>query len=90
MIVKNHMEDVVNYLMPSILENYNEQICLCDRCKADIKAIALNFLEPKYFTSDTGEVFYKVKEMSIQFETDVTRAIILAIDKVKKNPRHNG
>lgn len=88
LIVKNRMEDVVNYLISSILNNYGEEVCQCDRCIADIKAIALNNLEPKYYATETGEVFYKVKEMSIQFETDVTKAIILAMDRVKKYPRH--
>lgn len=82
------MEDVVNNLIPSVMSKYDEEMCQCERCVADIKAIALNYVEPKYFTSDTGEVFYKVKEMSIQFETDVTRAIIFAIDKVKEFPKH--
>ena len=89
MQVKNHMEDVVNFLMPSIIKNFEGQLCQCERCLADIKAIALNELEPKYFTSETGQVFFKVKEMSVQFETDVIRAVTLAIDKVKKYPKHN-
>ncbi|QUH26653.1 late competence development ComFB family protein [Serpentinicella alkaliphila] len=89
MPVKNHMEDVVNFLMPNIMKNFEGQLCQCERCIADIKALALNELEPRYFTSDTGQVFFKVKEMSIQFETDVTRAVLLAIDKVKNYPKHN-
>ena len=86
MIVRNHMEDVVERLTPTLMSKYD--LCQCDRCIADIKAIALNYLQPKYFTSESGEIYYRVKDMSVQFDTDVTRAIILAIDKVKNQPKH--
>ncbi|MDR5658205.1 late competence development ComFB family protein [Serpentinicella sp. ANB-PHB4] len=87
MIVKNHMESVVERLLPVIVGKYD--ICQCERCMADIKAIALNYLEPKYFTSDDGEIYYRVNEMSVQFDTDVTKAITFAIDRVKSRPKHN-
>ncbi|SDK51741.1 late competence development ComFB family protein [Natronincola ferrireducens] len=87
MKIKNYMEVVVNNLLPNILK-CQEESCSCERCVADIKAIALNMLPPKYIATEFGEVYSKINALSIQFEADVTNAIIQAIDKVKKHPRH--
>ncbi|AKL95285.1 late competence development protein ComFB [Clostridium aceticum] len=87
MEVKNYMEVVVNQLLPGILKRYKD-ICGCDRCIADIKAITLNLLPPKYVATESGELYQKVNALSVQFEADVTNAVIQAINKVKNNPRH--
>ncbi len=87
MKVKNYMEDVVDHLLPQVLKGLPE-ICDCERCISDIKALALNSLKPKYVATPVGEVYTKVNELSIQFEADAVRAITVAIEKVKASPRH--
>lgn len=87
MKIKNYMEDVVVQLLHSIVEE-RDDICKCEKCLNDIAAIALNNLTPHYVVTDKGELYSKVLNMSIQFEADVTKAILEAIDRVSKNPRH--
>ncbi len=87
MFLKNYMEIAVDHTLPNLLRAF-DNICTCDKCTLDIKAIALNKLNPHYVVTDKGELFSKVDEMSRQFETDVMKALIDAIDVVTKNPRH--
>jgi competence protein ComFB len=88
MKIKNYMEDVVVHYLFNIIKD-KDDICKCDKCLNDIAAIALNNLTPHYVVSEKGELYSKVLNMSIQFEADVTTAILEAIDKVSKNPRHS-
>ncbi len=87
MEIKNYMELVVDSLLPDLLER-NSSICRCKQCRADIKAIALNNLPPKYIVAQRKDIFLKINELSIQFESEVVAAILEAIQKVKKSPRH--
>jgi competence protein ComFB len=83
------MEIAVEHLLPNFLNAFPD-ICKCDKCLLDIKAIALNHLKPHYIVSQKGELYSKVTEMGIQFETDVYKALIDAIDIVSKSPMHDG
>lgn len=89
MKVKNYMEEIVEALLPHILneETYKNQ-CTCEQCINDIKAIALNKLPPKYITSEQGEVLSKVNRFNVQSEIDVKTALIEAIEKVNNSPNH--
>lgn len=89
-MLKNYMEDIVNRLLPKVIYEQNKQnnICSCDSCLLDIKAIALNNLEPRYTVSDKGQVFVKIDKSSLQSETDVIKEITKAIEIVSNNPRH--
>lgn len=87
MKIKNYMEDVVIHLLYNLVKD-RENVCKCEKCLSDIAAIALNKLPPHYVVSEKGEVYSKVLNMSIQFEADVTTAILEAIERVSKNPRH--
>ena len=87
MKIKNYMEDVVIHLLYNLVKD-REYVCKCEKCLSDIAAIALNRLPPHYVVSEKGEVYSKVLNMSIQFEADVTTAILEAIERVSKNPRH--
>lgn len=87
MMIKNHMEGVVERLLPDVLKGYTD-ICKCDQCIDDIKAIALNGLKPLYIATSKGEVYSKVNELEAQFKTDAIREITKAIEIVSKNPNH--
>ncbi len=83
--VMNYMEVVVENLLPAILES-NPGVCNCEKCKADIKAIALNHLPPKYIVVQSGDVHSNIDILSIQFEDVVTNAILYAIKKLGALP----
>lgn len=87
MLFKNYMEEVVESTLEEILA-HRDDICKCDRCKMDIKALALNHLPPKYVVTDKGYVYTKVNELESQFKADVTVAVTNAMKVVRNNPRH--
>lgn len=86
-MVKNYMENVVDNWLPKVISKYDD-ICTCDKCLDDIKAIALNGLKPAYVSTHKGEVFTKVKELQSQFSTDAIRELTKAIEIVSKNVNH--
>jgi competence protein ComFB len=85
--LRNYMEIAVDHIMPNLLRAFPD-ICVCDQCQLDIKAIALNHLKPHYTVTDEGETWTKIDEMRIQFEADIMKALIDAISLVTKSPRH--
>jgi competence protein ComFB len=58
----------------------------CEQCLADIKAIALNRIPPKYVVSHKGEVFSKVGALANQYMSDVYKELSIAIQKVQNDP----
>ncbi|AIS52356.1 late competence development protein ComFB [Thermoanaerobacter kivui] len=86
MHLKNYMEDAVDQMMDEVLKDLD--VCKCDRCRMDIKALALNNLPPKYVVSEEGELYVKTNELVRQFEVDIIKAITMAAIKVNNNKRH--
>lgn len=86
-MLKNYMEDTVDGFLPHMLNQYPD-ICKCELCIEDIKAIALNKLKPAYFVTHEGLLFSKIDEMTTQYKADLTSELTRAIDIVSKNPRH--
>ncbi len=86
MRVRNFMEYVVEDAVRKITEK-EEGHTFSEKDLADIEALALNSLPPRYIVTEKGEVFSKVDELSIQFQADVTRAVMQALSRVKENPR---
>lgn len=84
--LKNIMEDVVNSKLESIMKTMD--ICKCDKCKLDIKAIALNNLPPRYVVTEKGGLYSKLIEMEMQFDVNVQTEIIKAAMIVGNNHRH--
>lgn len=89
MKVHNYMEDIVDSMLPRILleDRYKNQ-CVCKQCINDIKAIALNNLKPKYIATEKGSILSKASMFTVQSETDVTKALVDALEKVSMFPRH--
>jgi competence protein ComFB len=86
--VYNVMEEIVE----KAVNEYNLQrpnFYHCKQCLADIKAITLNRIPPKYVVSHKGEVFSKVGTMANQYMSDVYKELSLAIQKVESD-RHCG
>jgi competence protein ComFB len=84
--LKNYAELHVLEIMNNVLSDTN--VCLCELCTADIAAIALNNIPPKYFVTEKGELFSKTNSLQPQYEIDIVAAITAAAAQVKKNPRH--
>jgi len=86
--LKNFSEIEVNNLLDKMLKEY-DNICKCDKCKLDIKALALNSLTTKYTVSEQGEIYTSaLAEINKQEAIDVTTAITKAIEIVSANPKH--
>jgi len=86
--LKNFSETEVNILLEEILNRY-DNICKCEKCKLDIKALALNDLSTKYIVSEQGELYTKaLNEINKQEQINVVMAITKAIAKVSSNPKH--
>lgn len=87
-MLKNLMENIVDDVLPSVLKKYPE-VCRCEKCIIDVKAIALNKLKPQYTVTQNGEVYIKAaNELNLQFKSDVTKELSQAIEIVRKSPRH--
>jgi len=82
------MEQAVFNVLNKLLKN-RDDICVCEKCKMDIAAIALNNLPTKYVVTEKGELYTKVNEMEIQFEADIIKELVKAIEIVSNDVRHN-
>jgi competence protein ComFB len=87
MELKNYKEYAVDHVLPNILKAFPD-ICVCEKCLLDIKAIALNSLEPQYVVTEKGELYAQVKEMSLQYEANIMKAVLDGISVVSSNPMH--
>jgi len=87
-----HFENFTEVLVDEVIDDMFQvptlEFCKCDRCRMDIKALALNTLPPKYVVTEKGEVYAKLDTFRNQMRVDVLRAVIEAIEKVKKKPSH--
>ncbi len=88
MEVTNYMERLVERNMRELLDKFPE-VCQCEECLADIKALALNHLTPHYVATEKGELYTKLDSVKVQNEVDVSKAIIDAVEIVKKKPHHH-
>lgn len=82
----NMTEQMVDYKLNELIEQ--SKMCKCERCCADVRALALNTLPPKYVVTRIGEAMTKFDLLGIQKQTNITTAIMIAIEKVSRNPRH--
>jgi len=86
--LKNFSETEVSNRLNTILKKYDD-ICKCEKCKLDIRALALNSLSTKYTVTEQGEMYTSaLSEVNKQELIDVTAAIIKAIEIVSANPKH--
>ena len=89
MVGKNLLKKRVEEDVKEILED-SDQFCDCEQCQADVSALALNNLKPRYAGSESGEVVLESTDISsTQTEMDIYRTILEAAKKVNKQPHHN-
>ena len=82
----NISEDLIDIHLEGCIRSSG--VCLCERCRADIRALALNYMPPRYVVTDLGDAYVRLDGMSTQSQADIITFIMQAIDVVKKNPRH--
>lgn len=84
----NVMQALVEEKAPKYIEMFG--ICSCPRCTADVKALALTTLPPKYAVMEKGDVIPMLTVYEGRFSTALTAQIIKACERVSSNPRHTG
>ena len=62
--------------------------CTCSRCQADVKALMLTRLPPKYIVADNTAVPMMLTYYCNKFRVAVLSQSIRACMKVKEHPRH--
>lgn len=87
-LFENMMELIVDEVIEDLLKVPSLDVCKCDRCHMDIKALSLNRLPPKYVVTQRGEVYAKLDVFRNQIRVDVLTAVVEAIEIVKQNPSH--
>lgn len=85
--LRNLVENDVVVMVKEIMTDM-DGVCSCEKCVLDAAAIALNNIAPKYVVTDEGSLYCKLSFLDKQFNTDITTAVIKAIDIVRANPRH--
>lgn len=86
--LRNYSEEIVDNLLGKILPQY-DSICKCEKCRLDIKAYALNSINPKYVVSDQGEIYTRaLNEINKQEIINITESIMRGIEIVTNNPKH--
>ncbi|MEG0092368.1 MAG: late competence development ComFB family protein, partial [Oscillospiraceae bacterium] len=85
-ICVNVVEEITAAMLADVMGRFD--LCTCEKCKADVMAIALNDLTPKYVGTYKGQLFVKLAGYEKQYSTDVLSALTKACIHVKSNPRH--
>ena len=86
-ILKNVSEDLIDMYLDSCITAAG--MCECPRCRADVRAFALNNFPPRYVVTDIGDVLSRVDLLSNQFRADIIIAIMNGINLVMRSPRHH-
>ena len=84
----NVMEQIVNLKLKELMRKTG--MCTCERCCADVRALALNNLPPKYVVTPAGEAMTEFELLTTQMQAVVITEIMHAIERVARAPRHGG
>lgn len=88
MDVSNVVEKLVWEHLDSVMAQ-KPDICRCTRCRADVVALALNHLKPRYAVSPMGHAITRAEIMDQAFLVNVLVAIAQGVEQVYKNPHHD-
>lgn len=81
----NIMQELVEEKAPTYIKLLG--VCSCSRCAADVKALALSHLEPKYIVlHEDQQLFFNAYET--RYNAEVTSQLISACRMVMAHPRH--
>ncbi len=85
-VTVNVMENIVNDKIIYFMRQFH--VCTCSRCKADVIALTLNGLMPKYIVTMKTAVDPLLSYYTNRLISDVTVEATKACIIVKDNPRH--
>lgn len=85
--LKNITEIVVREELKDYLRKANLP-CACERCQADILALALNRLPPRYAVSLRGEILTEWESRSLPSKTRIISQLVRAAEQVRLTPSH--
>lgn len=83
----------VNVMLPLVEEKLLKYVrmfhlCKCPRCLADVKALALSHLPPKYVVLEGSTYTPMMSFYQAKFDSDITAQVIHACKQVMEAPRH--
>ena len=85
--LRNYTEEAVRLCVEKW---YHEaDICQCEGCRLDVKAIMLNNLPPHYVVTDQGALYAQLSDFNPQYKADLVTNMGLAIKIVKNRSRHD-
>lgn len=87
MKAKNIVEGLVWDSLDGVLES-KPDACKCEKCRADIVALALNHLPPKYVVTEMGETIARAEGLDNKVRIAVLVALAEAVELVSSRPRH--
>lgn len=87
------MEILINLMEDAVMQTIDElhrknKFHLCEKCRLDIAAIALNNLAPRYTVTQKGSIYAKAELLELQRQIDLIGEVNKAINIVTNNPRH--
>lgn len=87
---KQRYYNVIQALVEDKAAKYMQmlEMCMCPRCQADVKALALSNLSPKYIVMQSSEITPMLSVYEGKFGSAVTAQILSACQIVRDNPRH--
>lgn len=83
----NVMEVLVEERAGKYMEMFG--MCQCDRCRSDVKALALNSLPSKYVVMARGEFVPRITVYEGRFSAAIIAQLLRACKIVMDSPRHN-
>lgn len=85
--LKNIIEDIaLDFLTSTLSLRYD--ICTCKQCRNEMLAYTLSKVPAKYVTTEKGTLYTIIEQERVECQAEIARAILEAIEKVSKNPRH--
>lgn len=85
--LKNHTEIAVYQALQDYLQK-NGIACSCEFCQADIMAMALNRLPPRYYVSLRGQIITQLESHTLPDQARVMSEVVRAVQQVSASPSH--
>ena len=85
-VTLNVMETLVDMMALEYMEKF--KICTCDRCLADVKALALTKLSGKYVVVDKDAVQPMINFYEKKYKSDIIVELTKACITIDENPHH--
>jgi len=83
----NVMQALVDEKAPKYMKMFG--LCECPRCQADVKALALNRLDPKYVVMPKDGAIPRLTLYEGQYSSAVIAQLLYACKVVMESPRHD-